>query len=69
MKIKSAFNDNYIKYESNGDKDKNLSANKYMIRPYLSDIVNDNKSFKNLKVYSSNEVFDYETQFGEWKIN
>ena len=39
-----------------------------MIRPYLSDIINDYKTFKNLKVHSSNEVFDYETQFGEWKI-
>ena len=26
------------------------------------------KLLKKLKVYSSNEVFDYETQFGEWKI-
>ena len=42
-------------------KDKYLSAKKYlnMIRPYLSDIINDYKTFKNLKVHSSNEVFDY----------
>ena len=39
-----------------------------MIRPYLSDVINDDKIPKNLKVHSSNEVFDYETQFGEWKI-
>ena len=38
-----------------------------MIRPYLSDIINDYKTFKNSKVHSSNEVFDYESQFGEWK--
>ena len=70
IKTKSAFNGNYIEYESNGDKDKNLSAKKYlnMIRPYLSDIINDYKAFKNLKVHSGNEVSDYETQFGEWKI-
>ena len=51
IKTKSAFNGNYIEYESNWDKDKNLSAKKYlnMIRPYLSDIINDYKSFKNLK--------------------
>ena len=69
IKTKSAFNCNYIKYESSGDKDKNLSVKKYlnMIRPYLSDI-NDYKTFKKLKVHSSNEVSDYETQFGEWKI-
>ena len=39
-----------------------------MIRPYIRDIINYSKTFKNLKVHSSNEVFDYETQFGEWKI-
>ena len=63
-------NDNYNEYESNGDKDKNLSAKKYlnMIRPYLSDIINDHKTPKKLRVHSSNEVFDYETQYGEWKI-
>ena len=42
IKTKSAFNCNYIKYESNGDKDKNLSEKEYlnMIRSYLSDIIN-----------------------------
>ena len=39
-----------------------------MIRPYLSDIINDHKTPNKLRVYSSNEVFDYETHFGEWKI-
>ena len=39
-----------------------------MIRPYLSDIINDNKTPNNLKVHSSKEVIDHETQFGEWKI-
>ena len=38
-----------------------------MIRPYLSNIINDYKSFKILRVNSSNEVIDYKTQFGEWK--
>ena len=70
IKIKSAFNGNYIEYESNGDNDKNLPAEKYLniIRPYLSNIINDYKAFKNVKVHSGNEVSDYETQFGEWKI-
>ena len=69
-KTKSAFNGNYIEYESNGDKDKNLSLKKYlsMIRPYLSDIINDHKTPKVLKVYSGNKVTDYETTLGEWKI-
>ena len=38
-----------------------------MIRPYLTAVINDHKTAKNLKVHSSNKVFDYETQFGEWK--
>ena len=39
-----------------------------MIRPYLSDKINDHKTLKKLGVYSSNEVFHYETRYGEWKI-
>ena len=39
-----------------------------MIRPYLSDIKKDHKTPKKLRVHSSNEVIDYETQFEEWKI-
>ena len=48
IKTNSAFNGNYIEYKSNGDRDKNLSPNKYidMIKPYLSDIINDNKKCK-----------------------
>ena len=38
-----------------------------MIRPYLSDIINDHKTPKKLRLHSSNEV-DYETQYGEWEI-
>ena len=39
-----------------------------MIRPCLSDMINDYKAFKNLKVYLVNEVSFHKTQFGEWKI-
>ena len=39
-----------------------------MIRPYLSYIRNDPIAPKNLKAHLSNEVFDFETQYGEWKI-
>ena len=61
---------NYKEYQSKGDKDKNLSTKEYLdiIRPYLSDIINDHKTPKNLKVHLSNEVFAYKTQYGEWKI-
>ena len=31
IKTKSAFNDNYIEYESKGDKDKNLSPRDILI--------------------------------------
>ena len=43
-----SFNDNYIEYKSNGDKNKNLSPKEYldMIEPYLSDIINDHKKWK-----------------------
>ena len=32
-----------------------------MIRPHLSDILNNHKTPKNLRFHSSNEVIDYET--------
>ena len=61
---------NYIEYKSKGGKDKNLSPNEHlnMIRPYLSDMINDHKTPMDLKVQSRNEVIDYETQLGEWKM-
>ena len=67
---KNTVNGNYVEYESKGDKDKIFSPKEYldMIRPYLSDMINNHKTPKNLRVHSSNEVIDYETQFGEWKI-
>ena len=40
-----------------------------MMRPYLSDIINDHKTPKKLRVHSHNEVLDYETQYEEWKIH
>ena len=36
IKNKSAFNGNYIEYENNGDKDKNLSATKCLNRSDMS---------------------------------
>ena len=45
VKFASAFNNNYIQYESMGDKDKNLLIKEYIdvIRPYLSDIIDNHK--------------------------
>ena len=45
IEIKSAFDSDYIKYESKGDNDDNLSLEDYliMIRPYLEDMINNQK--------------------------
>ena len=66
---KGAFNNNYIQYESKGDKGKNLSTKKYlnMIRPYLSDIINDHKTQGKWKINSGNKIIERKTQI-EWKI-
>ena len=40
-----------------------------MITPYLSDITNNHKTPKDLRVDSGNELIDYEIQFGEWKFH
>ena len=54
--VKSSFDENYKYYESRGDKDKKLSIEQYlgMIKPYLSDLINENKANQN--------------NFNEWKI-
>ena len=43
IRIGSAFSNNYVEYESNGDKDKTPSIKEYLdkIRPYLSNMIND----------------------------
>ena len=48
VKTKSTFNGNYIKYESKGVKDKNLSPREYrdVIRPYLSNVINDHETIR-----------------------
>ena len=39
-----------------------------MIRPYLSDIINDHKTPEVLNVHSGNKVIDYEKTLGKQKI-
>ena len=46
--VKGAFNNNYIIYESRGDKDKILTVN--MVRPYLVDMINDHKNKSEWKI-------------------
>ena len=54
--VESSFKKNNKYYESRGDKDKKLSVEQYldMIKPYLSDLINENKAI--------------ETSSNEWKI-
>ena len=68
IKTKDAFNNNYIEYESRGDKEKHLSPKEYlnMIKPYLRDMINSYKTPIKLKT-PSGEIIDDAT-FGEWKI-
>ena len=51
-KFNNAFNNNYIEYQSNGNKNKTLSIKEYlhMIKQYLSDIINDHKSNDEWKI-------------------
>ena len=50
--VNSAFDNNYIQYESKGDKDKILTIreNLNMIRPYLVDMINDHKNLSEWKI-------------------
>ena len=73
IKITNGFDNrnNYIEYQSKGDKDKILLPEEYlkMITPYLGDVINEHKTQEVWKVHSANNVIDYETTLGEWKIH
>ena len=66
--VRGAFNGNYIRCESKGDKGKNLSIKKYlnMIKPYLSDIVINHKTHGLVRYHSGDKVWLEETS-SEWK--
>ena len=61
----SAFNNNYIQYESKGQ---NLLIKKYLniIKPYLSDIINNHKIQGKWRIHSGNKIIERKTQ-SEWK--
>ena len=67
--VKSAFNGNYIQYESKGDKGKNLSIKRYlkMIKPYLSDFINNHKTHGLVRYHSGNKPWLEKTS-SKWKI-
>ena len=60
----SAFNNNYIQYESKGNKDKILTISEYidMIKPYLCDIINDHKNQGEWRIHSGNTIIMSKTQ-------
>ena len=64
----SAFNNNYIQYEVKGNNDKILTVNEYVdiIRPFLSNIINDHKTQGEWKIHSCNTIIKHKTQ-SEWK--
>ena len=66
---KGAFNNNYIQYESKGDKGKNLSIKKYLnvIKPCLTNIIIDHKTHSLVRYHSGNKTWVEETP-SEWKI-
>ena len=66
IKTKGAFNNNYIEYESRGDKDKRLSVKEYlyMIMPYLENMINNHKA----TIRDYNDIIIEDDLSGEWKI-
>ena len=67
--VNTAFDSNYIQYEIKGDKGKNLSIKRYlkMIKPYLSDLINNHKTHGLARYHSGNKSWLEKTS-SEWKI-
>ena len=61
--VRGVFNGNYIQYDSKGDKGKNISIKKYlnMIKPYLSDIINNHKTHVLVRYHSGDKTWLEET--------
>ena len=64
MITNDAFNNNYIQYESKGNKDKILTPSEYldMIRPYLSGIINDHKTQGEWRIHSGNAITEHKSE-------
>ena len=58
VRVNNFWNNNYIKYESNGDKNNNLSLDEYLnkIKSYLKDIIIDLQSFDTWKIQVTIEI-------------
>ena len=63
-------NNSYIQHKSKGNRDKILTPSEYldMIRPYLSNIINDHKTQGEWRIHSGNTITEHKTQ-REWKIH
>ena len=68
----SAFNNNYIQYESKGNKAKILTISEYldMIRPYLSEIISHHKTQGEWRIHSGSTIIKIQNRKiqSEWKI-
>ena len=62
--INDAFNRNYIECGIKWGKDKTLSNKEYLntIKPYLKNIINDDKAQREWKFHSNNTIIEYKTQ-------
>ena len=54
--VNSAFNNNYIQYESKGDKIQIIEEYLSMIESYLVDVINDHKNQGEWKIQLSAEI-------------
>ena len=71
IRTKGAFNDDYVEYESRGDKDKNLTPEDYLdiIRPFLRDIINNHKTHGEWKIQLTMQItFISSLDIGEFHI-
>ena len=66
---RGAFDGSYIQYESKGDKGKNLSIKEYLniIKPYLSNVIDDHNTHGLVRYHSGNKTRVEETS-SKWKI-
>ena len=58
IRTKSAFNNDYVEYESKGDKDKNLTPEDYLdiIRLFLREIINNHKTQGDWKIQLTMQI-------------
>ena len=61
------FNNKYIPYESMGGKNTSIKEYIVIIRPYLSNVIN-NQAQGKWRIHSGNTIIEHKTQ-GKWKIH